>query len=157
MIRSDPRRNAGAHRKHVCHLRCVFIPPDYITFITESCKSRYRTYEPSDCRTFGMKNPLFRTHEPSDYRTFGLESSHQYIAIMCGFYLCNRRMWPAIFLLLVVTMSWSRSMPALLITTSFVAWSRHEKPWIRHRQRGVSTMFPDTYVPRYRCSPIFVL
>ena len=23
-----------------------------------------------------MKNPLFRTYEPSDYRTFGLESSH---------------------------------------------------------------------------------
>ena len=28
--------------------------------------------------------------------------------------------------LMVVTMSWSRSMPALLITSSFVAWSRHE-------------------------------
>ena len=24
-----------------------------------------------------MKNPLFRTYEPSDYRTFGLESSHR--------------------------------------------------------------------------------
>ena len=56
----------------------TYEPSDYRTFITESCKSRYRTYEPSDCRTFGMKNPLFRTHEPSDYRTFGLESSHQY-------------------------------------------------------------------------------
>ena len=54
----------------------TYEPSDYRTFITESCKSRYRTYEPSDCRTFGMKNPLFRTHEPSDYRTFGLESSH---------------------------------------------------------------------------------
>ena len=31
------------------------------------------------------------------------------------------------FLLLVVT-SWSRSMPALLITSLFVAWSRHEMP-----------------------------
>ena len=54
----------------------TYEPSDYRTFITESCKSRYRTYEPSDCRTFGMKNPLFRTHEPSDYRTFGLESSY---------------------------------------------------------------------------------
>ena len=35
------------------------------------------TYEPSDCRTFGMKNLLFRTTEPSDYITFGLESSHR--------------------------------------------------------------------------------
>ena len=55
----------------------TYEPSDYRTFITESCKSRYRTYEPSDCRTFGMKNPLFRTHEPSDYRTFGLERSHR--------------------------------------------------------------------------------
>ena len=54
----------------------TYEPSDYRTFITESCKSRYRTYEPSDCRTFGMKNPLFRTYEPSDYRTFGLGSSH---------------------------------------------------------------------------------
>ena len=54
----------------------TYEPSDYRTFITESCKSRHRTYEPSDCRTFGMKNPLFRTYEPSDYRTFGLESSH---------------------------------------------------------------------------------
>ena len=55
----------------------TYEPSDYRTFITESCKSRHRTYEPSDCRTFGMKNPLFRTYEPSDYRTFGLESSHR--------------------------------------------------------------------------------
>ena len=54
----------------------TYEPSDYRTFRTESSKSRYRTYEPSDCRTFGMKNPLFRTYEPSDYRTFGLESSH---------------------------------------------------------------------------------
>ena len=54
----------------------TYEPSDYRTFITESRKSRYRTYEPSDCRTFGIMNPLFRTHEPSDYRTFGLESSH---------------------------------------------------------------------------------
>ena len=56
----------------------TYEPSDYRTFITESGKSRHRTYEPSDCRTFGMKNPLFRTHEPSDYRTFGLESSHHF-------------------------------------------------------------------------------
>ena len=56
----------------------TYEPSDYRTFIIESCKSRHRTYEPSDCRTFGMKNPLFRTHEPSDYRTFGLESSHTF-------------------------------------------------------------------------------
>ena len=37
----------------------------------------FRTYEPSDRRTFGMKNLLFRTYKPSDYRTFGLESSHR--------------------------------------------------------------------------------
>ena len=55
----------------------TYEPSDYRTFITESCKSRNRTYEPSDCRTFGMKNSLFRTHEPSDYRTFALESSHR--------------------------------------------------------------------------------
>ena len=28
-----------------------------------------------------MKNPLFRTYEPSDYRTFGLESSHRIIDV----------------------------------------------------------------------------
>ena len=59
----------------------TYEPSDYRTFITESCKSRYRTYEPSDCRTFGMKNPLFRTHEPSDYRTFRLESSDHVIIL----------------------------------------------------------------------------
>ena len=62
----------------------TYEPSDYRTFITESCKSRHRTYEPSDCRTFGMKNPLFRTHEPSDYRTFGLESSHLYNLVRIG-------------------------------------------------------------------------
>ena len=53
----------------------TYEPSDYRTFITESYQCRCRTYEPSDCRTFGMKNLLFRTYEPSDYRTFGLESS----------------------------------------------------------------------------------
>ena len=56
-------------------------------------------------------------------------SGTQYIAVWASLSLCSRRMWPAIFLLLV-TMSWSRSMPALLITSSFVAWSRHEMPRI---------------------------
>ena len=62
----------------------TYEPSDYRTFITESCKSRHRTYEPSDCRTFGMKNPIFRTYEPSDYRTFGLESSHPQVAPLSG-------------------------------------------------------------------------
>ena len=56
----------------------TYEPSDYRTFKTEMCKSRHRTYEPSDLRTSGMKNPLFRTYEPSDYRTFGLESSHPF-------------------------------------------------------------------------------
>ena len=39
---------------------------------------------------------------------------HTVHCCMCGLSFYSRRMWPAI--LLVVTMSWSRSMPALLIT-----------------------------------------
>ena len=39
----------------------TYEPSDYRTFITESCKSRCRTYE------------------PSDYRTSGLESSHRWL------------------------------------------------------------------------------
>ena len=55
----------------------TYEPSDYRTFGTESCQCRCRIYEPSDWRTFGMKNLLFRTYEPSDYRTFGLKSSHR--------------------------------------------------------------------------------
>ena len=68
-----------------------------------------------------------------------LSSSTQYIAVWAGLSLYSRRTWPAIFLLLVVTMSWSRSMPAFLITSSFVAWSRHEMPRIVRRQRRWTT------------------
>ena len=52
-------------------------------------------------------------------------SGTQYIAVCAGLFLCSRRTWATIFLLLVVTMSWSRSLPALLITSSFVTWLRH--------------------------------
>ena len=70
--------------RHIAFLRTTeplfrtYEPSDHRSFRTESCQCRCRTYEPSDSRTFGMKNLLFRTYEPSDYRTFGLESSHQY-------------------------------------------------------------------------------
>ena len=60
----------------------------------------------------------------------------QYIAVWAGLSLCSLRTWPATFLLLVVTMSWSRSMPALLITSSFVTWSRHEMPRGLHAGSG---------------------
>ena len=60
-------------------------------------------------------------------------SGTQYIAVICsGLSLCCQRMWSAIFLLhpvLVVTMSWSRSMP--VITSSFVAWSCHDYALVR--------------------------
>ena len=62
-------------------------------------------------------------------------SGTQYIAVWAGLSLCILTTWPAIFLLLVVTMSWSRSMPALLITSSFVTWSRQEIQRIALRQR----------------------
>ena len=61
-------------------------------------------------------------------------SGTQYMAVWAGLSLCSRRTWPAIFLLLV-TMSLSRSMPALLITSSFVTWSRHEMQSSERRQR----------------------
>ena len=54
----------------------TYEPSDHRTFRTESCQCRYRTYEPSEWRTF-----FFRTYEPSDYRTFGLESSHRAVSI----------------------------------------------------------------------------
>ena len=43
------------------------------------------------------------------------------------------------FLVFVVTMSWSRSMPALLVTCSFVTWSHHEVSRIVRRQRRWKT------------------
>ena len=57
-------------------------------------------------------------------------SGTQYISVWAGISLCSGRTWPASFLLLVVTMSWNRSMPALLITSSCIACSRHEMPII---------------------------
>ena len=59
--------------------------------------------------------------------------------LCAGLSLCSPMMWPAIFILLVVTMSWSRYMPALLVTSSCVAWSRHEMPSIVRRQRRWKT------------------
>ena len=54
----------------------TYEPSDYRTFITERCKSRYRTYEPSDYRTFITERckSRYRTYEPSDCRTFGLKN-----------------------------------------------------------------------------------
>ncbi len=34
----------------------------------------FRTYEPSDHRTFGTENCRRRTYEPSDSRTFGMKN-----------------------------------------------------------------------------------
>ena len=48
----------------------TYEPSDHRTFRTETRQCRCRTYEPSESRTFGMKNL-------SDLRTFGLESSHR--------------------------------------------------------------------------------
>ena len=61
-------------------------------------------------------------------------SGTQYIAVWAGLSLCIPRTWPAIFLL-KATMSWESSMPAVLITSSFVALSHHEMPRIvcRHQ------------------------
>ena len=53
-------------------------------------------------------------------------SDAQYIGVWADLSLCRRRMWPAISFFLVATMYWSRSMPAYLIGSSFVAWPRHE-------------------------------
>ena len=73
---------------------------------------------------FGGASPCLLLPPPVS----SVASCTQYIAEWMGLSLCSLRTWPAIFLLLVVTMSWSRSMPALPITSSCVAWSRHEMP-----------------------------
>ena len=62
-------------------------------------------------------------------------SGTQCIAVCAGLSCGSRRTWPAIFIFLVLTMSWSRSVPVLLITSSFVTWSLHEMPSIAPRRR----------------------
>ena len=62
-----------------------------------------------------------------------------YIAVCAGLSLCILRTWLAIFILLVATIYWSRAIPALLVTSLFVTWSRHEMPRIARRQRRWKT------------------
>ena len=61
--------------------------------------------------------------DATSYISFGLLlflrpfSGTQCIAVCAGLSCGNRRTWPAIFLFLVLTMSWSHSVPVLLITS----------------------------------------